>query len=259
MNNPGPQKPPGTPGAGGPGARGTGGEGARGTGRPSTQPPKPPINISSQASTGTREATLQPSISEDAAQIARAAPEAVKQTAQDAAQAVTGAAASLTADVKDAAQSLRRAATGQATEFASDVGHELKETAEQQKTRGVDALKGFAHAIETAAGELESQSPGVARHIREAAKSVEGLSNNLRNRSVDELMHAASDLARSQPGVFIVGAVAAGFALSRFLKSSVPDDSARPSSTGSSAHASPPSRTAAPDPYLPAGSVWPKS
>ena len=73
---------------------------------------------------------------------------------------MTGAAASLTADVKDAAQSLRRAATGQATEFASDVGHELKQTAEQQKTRGVDALKGFAHAIETAAGELESQSPG---------------------------------------------------------------------------------------------------
>jgi hypothetical protein len=99
----------------------------------------------------------------------------------------------------------------------------------------------------------------VARHIREAAKSVEGLSNNLRNRSVDELMHAASDLARSRPGVFIAGAVAAGFALSRFLKSSVPDDSARPSSTGSSAHASPASRTAAPDPYLPAGSVWPKS
>jgi HPt (histidine-containing phosphotransfer) domain-containing protein len=72
---------------------------------------------------------------------------------------VTGAAASLTADVKDAAQSLRRAAAGQATEFASDVGHELKQAAAQQKTRGVDALKGFAHAIESAAGELESQSP----------------------------------------------------------------------------------------------------
>jgi hypothetical protein len=167
---------------------------------------------------------------------------------------VTGAAASLTADVKDAAQSLRRAATGQATEFASDVGHELKQTAEQQKTRGIDALKGFAHAIETAAGELQSQSPGVARHIREAAKSVEGLSNNLRNRSVDELMHAASDLARSQPGVFVAGAVAAGFALSRFFKSSAPDDSA--GSTGSSATASPATRTAAP--HFPAGSVSPK-
>jgi HPt (histidine-containing phosphotransfer) domain-containing protein len=169
---------------------------------------------------------------------------------------VTGAAASLTADVKDAAQSLRRAAAGQATEFAFDVGHELKQTAEQQKTRGVDALKGFAHAIQTAAGELESQSPGVARHIREAAKNVEGLSNNLRNRSVDELMHAASDLARSQPGVFIAGAVAAGFALSRFLKSSAPDDSARPSSPASSAHGSPATRTA--NPYYPAGSVSPK-
>ena len=250
MNNTGPEKPPGAPGLGG--------QGARGTGVTSTQARQPSQNTTSQASAGAREATLQPSISDDAKQIAQAAPEAVRQTAHEAAQAVTGAAASLTADVKDAAQSLRRAAAGQATEFASDVGHELKQTAEQQKNRGVDALKGFAHAIETAAGELESQSPGVARHIREAAKNVEGLSNNLRNRSVDELMHAASDLARSQPGVFIAGAVAAGFAFSRFLKSSAPDDGARPSSTGSSAHASLGTRTAAPDPYFPAGSVSPK-
>jgi hypothetical protein len=250
MNNTGPEKPPGAPGLGG--------QGARGPGVSSTQTRKPLVNTPFQASAKATEATLQPSISDDATQAAQAGSDAVKRTAHEADQAVKGAAASLTADVKDAAQSLRRAASGQATEFASDVGHELKQTAEQQKTRGVDALKGFAHAIETAAGELEGQSPGVARHIREAAKNVEGLSNNLRNRSVDELMHAASDLARSQPGVFIAGAVAAGFALSRFLKSSAPDDGARPSSPGSSAHVSPRTRTAAPDPYFPAGSVSPK-
>ena len=172
-------------------------------------------------------------------------------------EAVTGAAASLTSDVKEAAQSFQRAAKGQATEFAADVGHELKETAEQQKTRGVDALKGFAHAIETAAGELESQSPGVARHIRNAARSVEGLSNNLRSRNVDELMHAASDLARSQPAVFIAGAVAAGFVLSRFLKSSASDDSAGPSASLPSTTASPATASAKPEPYFPAGSVSP--
>ena len=245
MNTSGRDKPPGVPGAGG--------QGARGIGATSAPTRKPPVNTTSQPSSDTREATLQPSIS----QVARAAPEAVKQTARDASEAVTSAAASLTSDVKEAAQSFQRAAKGQATEFAADVGHELKETAEQQKTRGVDALKGFAHAIETAAGELESQSPGVARHIRNAARSVEGLSNNLRSRNVDELMHAASDLARSQPAVFIAGAVAAGFVLSRFLKSSASDDSAGPSASLPSTTASPATASAKPEPYFPAGSVSP--
>ena len=249
MNTSGPDKPPGMPGAGG--------QGPRGIGATSAPTRKPPVNTTAQPSADTRVATLQPSISQDAAQIARAAPEAVKQTARDASEAVTSAAVSLTSDVKEAAQSFQRAAKGQATEFAADVGHELKETAEQQKTRGVDALKGFAHAIETAAGELESQSPGVARHIRNAARSVEGLSNNLRSRNVDELMHAASDLARSQPAVFIAGAVAAGFVLSRFLKSSASDDSAGPSASLPSTTASPATASAKPESYFPAGSVSP--
>ena len=249
MNNPGPEKPPGMPGAGG--------QGARGTGATSAPTRKPPVNTTSQASAETREATLQPSISRMQHRSRGRHQRRSSRPPSDAAQAVTGAAASLTADVKDAAQSLQRAAKGQATEFAADVGHELKETAEQQKTRGVDALKGFAHAIETAAGELESQSPGVARHIRNAAKSVEGLSNNLRSRNVDELMHAASDLARSQPAVFIAGAVAAGFALSRFLKSSASDDSAGPSASRPSTTASPATASAKPEPYFPAGSVSP--
>jgi hypothetical protein len=81
-------------------------------------------------------------------------------------------------------------------------------------------MQGFARAITTAAGELEGQSPMVARYVRDVGKQVEVLSQNLRGRSITDLMGAASDLARAQPVVFIAGAVAAGFALSRFLKSS---------------------------------------
>jgi len=108
----------------------------------------------------------------------------------------------------------------QATEIASAVGDELRATAEDQKLRGVEAMQGFVRAINSAAGELESQSPMVARYVRDAAQTMDGLSKNIRGRSATELMQAASDLARSQPAVFFAGAVAAGFALSRFLKSS---------------------------------------
>src|SRR3982750_2492682 len=68
-------------------------------------------------------------------------------------------AASLTKDVKEAAKTTTRAVKQQASNFASDIGHELSKTAEDQKMRGVEAIQGFTQAINTAADQLEGQSP----------------------------------------------------------------------------------------------------
>jgi hypothetical protein len=160
---------------------------------------------------GATEAPLQPSGMEDPAN-----------TARDFARQATSAAASLASDLQQTAKAATRAAKEQASEFAADVGHELTKTAEEQKVRGVEAIQGFARAINSAAGDLEAQSPMVARYVRDAAKQVDGLSHNIHGRSVTELMQAATDLARAQPALFFAGAMAAGFALSRFLKSSAP-------------------------------------
>ena len=78
----------------------------------------------------------------------------------------------------------------------------------------------FAKAIRTAAQELDGGSPDIARQIRAAAGSVDSLSSNLHGKSVSDLFTAASDFARKQPAAFFAGAVIAGFAFSRFLKSS---------------------------------------
>jgi hypothetical protein len=181
---------------------------------------KPGASPSSSEQSGRQQTPLQPSIMEDAADTARSATEDLKETAGGIASDAARASEALSADLKQAAQSAQRAVKEQASEFAADVGEELSHTAEEQKIRGVEAMQGFARAITTAAGELEGQSPLVARYVRDAGKQVEVLSRNLHGRSITDLMDAASDLARSQPVVFIAGAVAAGFALSRFLKSS---------------------------------------
>ena len=117
----------------------------------------------------------------------------------------------------ETAQTAADAIRQQAVQFARDVGHELSATGETQKARGVDAIRQFARAIDSAALELERQSPTVERTVREAARAVDGLSDNLSSRSVNELIYSAADLARSQPALFIGGSVAAGFALARFL------------------------------------------
>ena len=131
---------------------------------------------------------------------------------------------SLASDVKDTVQSVKRAVQEQVGRFTSDIGHELGKTAEGQKMRGVEAMQAFARAVSTAAGDLETNSPLVARYARDAARRVEGLSGNISGRSVSELMDSATGLARSQPALFFAGVVFAGFALSRFMKSSAPRD-----------------------------------
>src|SRR5438132_83896 len=87
-------------------------------------------------------------------------------------KAAASVAASLTGDVKEAAKTAQRAVKQQASEFMGQVGHELSKTAEEQKYRGVDAIDSFAHAITTAAQELDAQSPLVAKYVRDAAEKI---------------------------------------------------------------------------------------
>ena len=141
-------------------------------------------------------------------------------TARALAKDTADAAASLGAEMKQAAQATSKAIGKQVATFAREVGHELGATAEKQRVRGADAITAFSRAMKAAAGELQEQSPAVAKHARHAARSIEGLSHSIRDRSATELMQSATDAARLQPALFFAGAIAAGFTLSRFLKSS---------------------------------------
>ena len=109
------------------------------------------------------------------------------------------AAADLVDKAKETARATAKALSSQASELAGNIGGELTETAEEQKGRGADAMRGFAKAVHGAANELDGQSPTVARYVRSAAESVEGLSDTIRSRNVRELVTAASDTARTHP------------------------------------------------------------
>jgi hypothetical protein len=120
----------------------------------------------------------------------------------------------------DAAKALAQGITAQARDLASNVTDELSTSAKAGVERGSDVMDGFARAMHTAARELDSQSQASAQRVHRAANQLERFSDSIRDKSVAELLSAASDLARRQPTAFVTGAVIAGFALSRFLKSS---------------------------------------
>ena len=116
----------------------------------------------------------------------------------------------------------------QASQLAQGVSEELSKSGESQKQRGVDALRRFARAIDTAADEIQEPVPTIARSVHEVAKQIDGFSDSLADRNVNELIDQAAQMARAQPALFLGGSVVAGFALARFLWSSGRGGSAPP-------------------------------
>lgn len=101
--------------------------------------------------------------------------------------------------------------------LAQDVGAKLKDAAEAQKNAGAEKVMGVARAIRSAAGNIEQDSPQVAQYVRSAASTLESLTRDFNDRSVDEMGQAVVDMARRSPGLFFAGSMLAGFALFRFL------------------------------------------
>jgi hypothetical protein len=110
------------------------------------------------------------------------------------------------------------------TAQAADAARQrLRTLADRQKAAGADQIKAVAQAFHQAAENMEGQSPTTAGYVQDAASRLDRLSSAVRERSFDELVAQVRDFARAQPMMVFGGALVAGFALSRFLKSSPGD------------------------------------
>ena len=107
-------------------------------------------------------------------------------------------------------------------EVAGGVQEEVVEAADKTKAKGVDQMAGVSRAVHGAADELGRELPQAAGYIHSVADRLESASAALRERSVEDLVSSFSGFARRQPAAAFAGSVLAGFALSRFLKSSAP-------------------------------------
>lgn len=115
----------------------------------------------------------------------------------------------------------------------------LGETAEAIKEQAAEALKGTAadlaeagkatgaerigrlgRAVHGAANEIGKELPQAAEYVHTAGDGLENAAAHLREHSVEDLFESFSRFARRQPAVAFAGAIAAGFVLSRFIKSS---------------------------------------
>ncbi len=95
------------------------------------------------------------------------------------------------------------------------------EMMDEQKGRAADGLGNVAAALRQTGGNLRSsEQAALGQYAERAADTVEQFSQQLREKSIDELFSDTERFARREPEIFLGGAVLLGLLASRFLKAS---------------------------------------
>jgi hypothetical protein len=139
-------------------------------------------------------------------------------------------------DLTDKAEDLAETSTNKIKGQASDLVDAAKDVASQatdkfkdavnaQKASGAEYVGSLADTMRRAAREFDTDLPIAGTYIRKAASQIEGVSDQIRNGNLNDLVRTAQSFARSQPTAFLGLAVLAGFGAVRFLKSSSEADS----------------------------------
>ena len=137
--------------------------------------------------------------------------------ARSAAEATEEKGERLTDRAREKAGELKR----QAEETAHGMRDRARSMAEQQKHAAAGRVEGVAHALRKASDDLREQGqPMIAEYSRYAAEGLESMAQSLDRRNVDDFVEGVENFARQRPVAFLGGAMVAGFALARFMKSS---------------------------------------
>ncbi|MBX3054406.1 MAG: hypothetical protein KF753_23235 [Caldilineaceae bacterium] len=128
-------------------------------------------------------------------------------------------------DVKDTFSNVSANVVDEAKDQAASQWNEAKsqvlDAAEEKKEHLTGRLSSVADVLRQTGQQFRSQEdPSFAHYTEMAADQVEQVAGYLDSRDLGELAHNVQDFARRQPEIFIGGALAAGFFLGRFLKSS---------------------------------------
>lgn len=115
-----------------------------------------------------------------------------------------------------------------AADATQDVKQQAREQVDVHKDNVADKTRSVAAAVERVAQEFRHEDQqSLAQYAGELAGEMKNFADNLRGRSVDELLRDTQEFARRNPAAFLLGSVAVGFALTRFAKASAQPSSDR--------------------------------
>ena len=101
--------------------------------------------------------------------------------------------------------------------FARDASKVFRDTIEEQKTAGAGAIADLAKSARESADGFQAQAPQIANAVRSVAGSVESMSNDVKDKTIAEMIDSMSAFAHRQPIAFLGCGIVAGLVLSRLL------------------------------------------
>lgn len=132
-----------------------------------------------------------------------------------------GAARDSQEEMKQKAQDIAGQTKQKAQEIADQTKQQGRAMFDQQKESAAGQMDSVAKAFRSTAQQLEGEGQQqTGKYVGMVAENLESLGRRLKEKNIDELLSDAQNLARRSPATFIAGSIAAGFILSRFLKSS---------------------------------------
>ena len=108
----------------------------------------------------------------------------------------------------------------QAEELLDAAKERAKGIAVEQKNAAAGQIGCMARGLREAAASMQKESEFAGKYAGQAADRLERLSSDLESADFDELVGRSERFARANPALFLGGAVAGGFLLARFFKSS---------------------------------------
>lgn len=134
--------------------------------------------------------------------------------AADPAAAIKDSAPGIGRNLREAASEQVRDTLGKVRDGADEALADIGEKAAARVDGVADTARDLGRSLD------EQGQPTLGRFAEDAASSIGEVSERLRSGSIDQLLGDAHRLARSNPGLFVLGSVAVGFGLARFLKAS---------------------------------------
>jgi len=135
-----------------------------------------------------------------------------------------GNGAPLTEQAKQQAGQVVQQTRQAASRVADQAVQQVKTQIEAGKERAKGELQEVSQALHATSETLrEHNQEAIGRYAEAGAELVEQVSGYLRDRNVERIVDDVEGFARRQAGLFLGGAFALGFILSRFFKSSNPN------------------------------------
>lgn len=124
-----------------------------------------------------------------------------------------------------------------AEDLAKKARAEGQEQVQHYRDVAADKVDSLADSVKAAASELPDDDVAhLSRHISDMANGLSSLSDGLRDKSADQILHDVRRVARENPTLFIAGSIALGFGITRFARASAPSQPSGSSQSSSTRH-----------------------